>query len=83
MDLVKKWIDHSQKYGLVYIMNNGTMGILFNDNTKLLFKLYSEYVTPESNCLGSSYTSPSTPPARGSRSPSARSSSPPRRSRRR
>lgn len=41
-DYVKKWIDHSQKYGLVYIMHSGTMGILFNDSTKIIFKLRSE-----------------------------------------
>jgi hypothetical protein len=38
-DYIKRWIDHSEKYGLVYIMNKGSMGILFNDNTKMIFKL--------------------------------------------
>ena len=41
-DYIKKWIDHSSKYGLVFIMNSGTMGILFNDFSKILFKLRSE-----------------------------------------
>jgi len=41
-DYIKKWVDHSSKYGLVFIMNSGTMGILFNDFSKILFKLRSE-----------------------------------------
>lgn len=41
-DYVKKWIDHSAKYGLVFIMHSGTIGILFNDMTKALFRIYGE-----------------------------------------
>ena len=41
-DLIRKWIDHSAKYGLVFIMNSGTLGILFNDSSKILFNLHSE-----------------------------------------
>jgi serine/threonine protein kinase len=41
-DHVKKWIDHSKKYGLIFIMQSGTLGILFNDHTKMIFKLHGE-----------------------------------------
>jgi serine/threonine protein kinase len=41
-DYVKKWIDHSAKYGLVFIMHSGTIGILFNDMTKALFRIHGE-----------------------------------------
>ena len=33
---VKKWVDYSTKYGLGYTLSNGTTGVYFNDNTKLL-----------------------------------------------
>jgi len=32
---VSKWIDYSVKYGLGYLLSDGTAGILFNDQTKL------------------------------------------------
>ena len=35
---VKKWVDYSSKYGLGYIMSNGTYGVYFNDSTKIIFK---------------------------------------------
>ena len=33
---VKNWIDYTSKYGLAYILTNGTIGVYFNDSTKLL-----------------------------------------------
>ena len=41
-DYVKKWFDHSAKYGLVFIMHSGIFQILFNDLTKMMFHLHSE-----------------------------------------
>ena len=35
---VKKWIDYSSKYGLGYLLNNGTAGVYFNDSTKIILK---------------------------------------------
>lgn len=33
---VKKWVDYSSKYGLGYLLSDGTTGIYFNDSTKML-----------------------------------------------
>jgi len=33
---VKKWVDYSSKYGMGYLLSNGSSGVLFNDNTKML-----------------------------------------------
>jgi len=33
---ITKWIDYSSKYGLGYLLNNGYIGVYFNDNTKML-----------------------------------------------
>lgn len=35
---VSKWVDYSDKYGLGYQLCDGTAGVLFNDNTRLLLK---------------------------------------------
>ena len=32
---VEKWVDYSCKYGLSYILSDGTVGVYFNDNTKM------------------------------------------------
>lgn len=32
---VKKWVDYSSKYGLGYLLSDGTTGIYFNDCTKM------------------------------------------------
>ena len=34
--LVKKWVDYSSKYGMGYLLNNGFIGVLFNDSTKII-----------------------------------------------
>jgi polo-like kinase 1 len=33
---VKKWVDYSSKYGLGYLMNNNSVGVFFNDSTKII-----------------------------------------------
>lgn len=33
---VQKWVDYSAKYGLGYIMSDQTIGVFFNDNTKMI-----------------------------------------------
>jgi len=33
---VKKWVDYSIKYGYGYSLSNSNVGVLFNDNTKLV-----------------------------------------------
>lgn len=33
---VKKWVDYSSKYGLGYLLSNGSTGVFFNDSTKIL-----------------------------------------------
>lgn len=33
---MKKWVDYSSKYGLGYLLSNGSTGVFFNDSTKIL-----------------------------------------------
>lgn len=33
---VKRWIDYSSKYGLGYLLSNGSSGVFFNDSTKIV-----------------------------------------------
>ena len=42
---VTKWVDYSNKYGLGYILNNGFIGVYFNDNTKMLFNPQQKRIT--------------------------------------
>jgi polo-like kinase 1 len=35
---VKKWVDYSSKYGLGYILSNGSTGVFFNDSTKIILE---------------------------------------------
>jgi hypothetical protein len=32
----KKWIDYTSKYGLGYVLSDGSMGVFFNDATKII-----------------------------------------------
>ena len=44
---VKKWVDYSSKYGLGYLLSNGSAGVFFNDCTKVIMnpgKEYFEYI---------------------------------------
>eukprot|EP00919_Chromeraceae_sp_WS-2016_P048115 GHVR01114018.1.p1 GENE.GHVR01114018.1~~GHVR01114018.1.p1 ORF type:complete len:154 (+),score=0.62 GHVR01114018.1:918-1379(+) len=33
---VKKWVDYSTKYGLGYLLSDGSTGVFFNDSTKII-----------------------------------------------
>ena len=33
---VTKWVDYSNKFGLGYVLNNGYIGVYFNDTTKII-----------------------------------------------
>lgn len=33
---VAKWVDYSHKYGIAYQLSNGCLGVLFNDDTKIV-----------------------------------------------
>ena len=35
----KKWIDYTSKYGLGYVLSNGSVGVFFNDATKIILDL--------------------------------------------
>jgi polo-like kinase 1 len=40
---VKKWVDYSSKYGLGYLLSDGTTGIYFNDSTKMIIDETGQY----------------------------------------
>ena len=42
---VTKWVDYSSKYGLGYLLNNGCIGVYFNDCTKII-------INPKTNNTG-------------------------------
>lgn len=33
---VSKWVDYTEKYGLGYLLSNGSVGVFFNDSTKIV-----------------------------------------------
>lgn len=35
---VKKWVDYSSKYGLGFMMSDESVGVFFNDNSKICCK---------------------------------------------
>lgn len=44
---VKTWVDYSSKYGLGYLLSNGSSGVFFNDSTKIVLDpsgTYLEYM---------------------------------------
>eukprot|EP00736_Rhodelphis_marinus_P010460 Rmarinus@m.20328 len=41
---VSKWVDYSSKYGVGYLLSDNTMGVWFNDHTKMAMALDSQYV---------------------------------------
>jgi polo-like kinase 1 len=59
---VKKWVDYSSKYGLGYILSNGSTGVFFNDSTKIILEptghnfSYIERKGPERVDVATSYT---------------------------
>ncbi|KAL9654905.1 hypothetical protein ABK040_008695 [Willaertia magna] len=38
------WADFSQKYGLAYLMNNGCVGALYNDSSKMIYNPSNEEI---------------------------------------
>lgn len=46
---VKKWVDYSSKYGLGYLLSDGTTGIYFNDSTKMVLDEHGQKVDYISN----------------------------------
>lgn len=59
---VKKWVDYSSKYGLGYLLSNGSTGVFFNDSTKIILDLktnvfnYIERRTTDKQEIVSPYT---------------------------
>lgn len=41
---VSKWVDYSDKYGFGYQLSDDTIGVIFNDLTKLLLHVDGKYV---------------------------------------
>jgi polo-like kinase 1 len=35
---VQKWVDYSSKYGLGYLLSNGSIGVFFNDSSKIILE---------------------------------------------
>lgn len=48
---VKKWVDYSAKYGLGYLMSNGSYGVFFNDSSKLILHPGEQYLSAYSETL--------------------------------
>ena len=48
---ISKWVDYSNKYGLGYQLTNGSVGVLFNDGTKMVLAPDQEYVVVQCNFL--------------------------------
>ena len=43
---VQKWVDYTSKYGLGYLMSNQTVGVYFNDNSKMISHIKTnEYIS--------------------------------------
>jgi len=43
--IIEKWIDYRKKYGIGYSLNNGCVGVWFNDNTRILLHPDKETIT--------------------------------------
>jgi len=41
---ISKWVDYSDKYGLGYQLCDNSVGVLFNDSTRVLLTSNGEYV---------------------------------------
>lgn len=39
---MKKWVDYSTKYGLGYLLSDGSTGVYFNDSTKIILDKNNE-----------------------------------------
>merc|ERR1740121_209376 len=45
---VTKWVDYSSKYGVGYMLSDGSVGVYFNDSTKIILATHStqfDYIT--------------------------------------
>ena len=43
---VSKWVDYSDKYGIGYQLSDNSIGVLFNDSTRLLPVSYTHLTLP-------------------------------------
>ena len=41
---ISKWVDYSDKYGIGYQLCDNSVGVLFNDSTRLLLTSDTQYV---------------------------------------
>ena len=48
---VSKWVDYSDKYGFGYQLSDDTIGVIFNDLTKLLLLVNGKYVLYKQSAL--------------------------------
>ena len=49
---VSKWVDYSDKYGLGYQLCDNSVGVLFNDCSRLLLGSDGEWVYARGKCIG-------------------------------
>jgi polo-like kinase 1 len=40
---ISKWVDYSNKYGLSYQLSDDSVGVIFNDSTKILVDPTGKY----------------------------------------
>lgn len=40
---VSRWLDYTTKYGLSYQLSDGSVGVIFNDNSRMLLCPTKEY----------------------------------------
>lgn len=51
-EYVKKWVNFSEKFGIGYILNNGIIGIYYNDRSKIVlsnFGITFHHISPKRN----------------------------------
>lgn len=59
---VKKWVDYSSKYGLGYLLSNSSVGVFFNDSTKIVLDvdghnfIYYERRASDKKDIGQNHT---------------------------
>ncbi len=41
---ISQYLDYSSKYGIGFLLNNGSLGVFFNDFTKIVIDQYSNYI---------------------------------------
>ena len=54
---ISKWVDYTDKYGIGYQLSDNSVGVLFNDSTRLLLASNAEY-KPNSITLAGSKLAP-------------------------